>query len=126
MNVLRTTTAVYAGTRLAYGLGLFAAPERVARRWLGDGLAEDAAKVGVRGLGARDAVIAAGAIAGAAGAWDPRPWLVASAIGDSSDIAATSLADGDRLPSRAKLATAAVAGAYAAAAIGLALAHGRD
>ena len=125
MNALRATTAAYAATRLVYGLGLLAAPGRVGRRWLGDGLS-DAACVGVRGLGARDAVIAAGAIAGAAGAWDPRPWLVASALGDSSDIGATLAASDAALPPRAKPATAAVAGAYAAAAIGLAVAWTRD
>lgn len=126
MDSLRATTVAYSATRLAYGLGLSAAPKRVARRWLGDGLSEDAAQVGVRGLGARDALLAAGCIAGAGGAWDPRPWLVACAIGDSSDIAATLVADADALPARARPATAAVAGVYATIAVALAIALSRD
>lgn len=120
MEPLRVAATAFGAVRVAYGVGLFAAPDRVARSWLGDSLS-DGARVGARGLGMRDAVSSAGVIAAANSGRDARPWLAACAIGDFADVAATLMA-GDGLPERSKPATAAVAGAFGMLGIGLALA----
>jgi hypothetical protein len=111
----------YAALRVAYALGLLAAPARVARPWLGADSGRPAAEVALRGLGMRDLALAAGAAAAAATGGPARWWLAACAAGDAADLAATLSADGERLPPRAKAGTLAAAGGFGAAATALAL-----
>lgn len=114
-------TLGYAGARIAYGAALLAQPERTARGWLGDGLAGGAARVGARGLGARDGLMAAGFLHALRRRHDPRPWLAALAASDLVDIGAT-LTDRRDLPRHSPLATTAVAGAFCACGVALACA----
>ena len=109
MNASRIATLGVLGLRLGYGLGLVAAPKRLTARWLGE---SPGAEVAARALGAREAILHAGALAAALGGRDVRPWLAASIAGDLTDIAAT-FAARDGLPDGSPGATAAVAGGSA-------------
>lgn len=111
----RTQTAalVVLGLRVAYGAALIVKPESVTKRWLGEHRETDAAKVALRGLGAREVVIHGAAIASALSGGPVRPFLYGSAIGDLSDVVAT-VAGREGLPSGSAPATLAVAGGSAA------------
>lgn len=115
----------YAGSRIAYGAGLLAAPRRVAANWLGDGLDRAAGRVGARGLGARDGLMAAGLLEALSAERDPLPWLIALAASDVADIGAT-LVDRHDLPNHAGPATVAVAGAFCAWGLALARSYATD
>ena len=110
----------YSALRIAYALALLTAPGRVARPWVGSDAGRPAAAVGMRGLGARDLALAAGAAWAAHTGGTARGWLVACGAGDAVDLAATLVADGEALPKRAKPATTAAAGSFGIAAAALA------
>jgi hypothetical protein len=113
-NQLKIGTAAILGFRVAYGAVLLIAPGKAAgNRWLGKGANAPAARVPLRGLGAREIALHGGALAVLARDGDVRPWLGASVIGDLSDIAATFEAR-DGLPDGSAAATAIVAGGSAA------------
>jgi hypothetical protein len=112
------TAIGFALGRVAFGVGLLAAPQRVASGWLEQDAARAPTQVAIRGLGARDIALAGGLARAAHRGDDLRPWLIGCAACDLSDIAAT-LAAGDSLGSRARWGTVALAGA--AAAFGIAL-----
>jgi hypothetical protein len=114
----------YAALRIAYSVALLAAPGRVARPWLGDSARQAGGTIAVRGLGVRDIALSAGALTAAASGNSPRPWLAACAVSDAVDLTATLIADGDRLPARAKPGTVAAAGVFGAAAAALAIREG--
>lgn len=122
----RTGTALgYAVARIAYGAALLANPAKTARSWLGDGADRAPARVGARGLGARDGLLSAGLLQALARDHDPVPWLAALALSDLADIGAT-LADRPDLPPRAGPATVAVAGLFCACGVALAASYGGD
>ena len=104
--------------RIFYGLGLIAAPERLATRWLGHGASTAPVQVPLRALGMREVLLHTGAMAAALRGGNVRPWLAASIAGDLTDIAST-IAGRDELPSGAAPATAVVAGASAAVSAAL-------
>ena len=110
----------YASLRIAYALGLLAAPGRTARPWLGAAATAPGGTVALRGLGGRDLLLAAGAVAVTASGGSARPWLAACAASDAVDLAATLIADGNGLPSRSKLGTAVAAGGFGIAGAALA------
>src|SRR3954451_21472635 len=112
MSSARTAAAVVLASRVAYGVALMAAPERLARRWLGPDAGFAPAQVPLRGLGAREVVLHAGGLAAALRGAPVRPWLAASAAGDLTDIAST-LAGRRELPKGAAPATVVVAGGSA-------------
>jgi hypothetical protein len=118
---IRTTALAVLGFRVAYGVGLVAAPTRLARRWLGPAAAAAPTQVPLRGLGTREIVLHTGAIVAAVRGAPLRPWLAGSAIGDLTDILAT-FAGRDELPDGAVLATTVVAGASALLSVALAAA----
>src|SRR6476469_5774114 len=93
------------GLRMAYGVALIAAPERLARRWLGPAAAGGATQVPLRALGARELLLHAGGLVAAARGAPLRPWFAASIAGDLTDIAATAVARAD-LPAESPAATA--------------------
>lgn len=98
--------------RVVYGVALVARPERLSRRWLGPDSANAPTQVPLRGLGAREIVVHGAALM-AARRGDPlRGYLVASVVGDLSDIVAT-LAGRRELPDGAAVATVVVAGGSA-------------
>ena len=114
-----TATVAVFGLRIAYGVALVAAPERLARRWLGPAAATPPTQVPLRALGVREVILHVGALEAALNDRPVRPWLAASAAGDLSDIVATLVARRG-LPGGAPAATAIVAGASAALSAGLA------
>ncbi len=113
MSLNRLVTG-YSALRIAYAVALLAAPGRTARPWLGAAPATPGGEVAVRGLGARDLAISAGALAAANRGGQTRWWLAACAASDAVDVAATLAADGEGLPPRAKLGTAIAAGVFGA------------
>jgi hypothetical protein len=117
----RAAAVAVLGLRVVYGLGLVAAPERLARRWLGPSAATPPTQVPLRALGVREAILHGGAIAVVLSGRPVRPWLAASIVGDLSDIASTVAGRGG-LPGGAPAATAVVAGASAAISAVVALA----
>jgi hypothetical protein len=119
--MLRAATYTLLGLRVAYGVALIAAPERLALRWLGPATEKPPTQVALRGLGAREIVVHGAAIAAVASGKPVRPFLAASAAGDLADIAAT-VAGRDGLPDGAAPATLAVAGGSALLTAGLAAA----
>ena len=114
-------TIGYGALRIAYAVALLAAPARTTRPWLGTAPEQAGAGIAVRGLGARDLALSAGAVATAATGSSSRPWLAACAASDVADLAATLAADGDQLPRRSKLGTVLAAGSFAALGAALAV-----
>jgi hypothetical protein len=111
VNRTRIAAVAVLGFRVAYGAGLIAAPDRLAKNWLGP--LDDAARVGLRGIGGREIAVHGAAIAAAAGGRPLAPWLAVSIAGDLNDIAAT-FAGRRGIPAGAAGKTAAVAGGSAA------------
>jgi hypothetical protein len=118
--MFRRLVIAYGGLRIAYALALLALPARTARPWLGDAVEEPGATIAIRGLGARDLALAAGGIAAVVSERSSRPWLAACAASDAADLAATLIADGERLPRKSKPGTVLAAGAFGAAGAALA------
>jgi hypothetical protein len=110
----------YAALRIGYAAALLAMPDRTARPWLGEVAQEPGTTIAVRGLGARDLVLSAGALASASSGRSARAWLAACAASDAVDLVATLVANGDRLPTKSKPGTVAAAGVFGAAALALA------
>jgi hypothetical protein len=104
--------------RTAFGAGLVAAPQRVARGWLAGDAQRPPTQVAIRGLGARDVALAAGVVFAAREDAALRPWLVGCLVCDVADIAST-LAAGSALPARARWGTVALAGSAALAGAAL-------
>ncbi len=105
---------IYAFTagRVAFGAALVAVPETVGRSWLGQPAEHRAVHIALRGLGARDIALAAGAALAAQRGSAARPWLALTVVSDLVDLAAT-LAAGDGIPARARKGTIALAGGTA-------------
>ena len=104
--------------RVAYGAALALAPARLSKRWLGP--VDAPTSVALRGLGAREVLLNAVALASALRGGPVRPFLAASAAGDLADIAAT-VAARRGLPRGSTGATIMVAGSSAAISIGVAV-----
>lgn len=112
------TAIAFAIGRIAFGVGLLAAPQRVAKGWLAADAERPPTQVAVRGLGARDVALAAGVVVAARERAALRPWLVGCLVCDLADIAST-LAAGSALPARARWGTVALAGSAAIAGAAL-------
>jgi len=113
MNLQRAAIAISIG-RVALGLGLIAAPERIGRSWIGPAATERSVEVLARAVGIRDIVLGAGAAAALlADGGSSRSWLLAQAGADAGDLVATVLAR-EVLPSVGVRATSALAGGSAA------------
>jgi hypothetical protein len=119
MPYARELATAVLGLRVAYGVALVVAPERLTRRWLGPVAERHGARVAVRALGAREAILHSAAIVAARRNAPLRPWLAASVAGDVCDMAVTTAERGG-LPSGAAPATAGVAGAAALVSAGVA------
>ena len=114
----------FAVLRIGYALGLLAAPDRVARPWVGPAAGSPGGAVALRGLGARDLVLSVGVAACALSGRDARPWLAACAVSDAADLSATLLAPRSEMPDKAKPGAVALAGGFGA--LGAALAAHDD
>jgi hypothetical protein len=111
MNRVQAAAAAVFGLRVAYGVALIAAPERLARNWLGP--VRDPAKIALRGVGGREVIVHGFGIAAAVRGKPLLGWLVMSMAGDVTDIAAT-FAGRKGIPDDAPKKTAVVAGGSAA------------
>jgi len=106
---LRTTAIAISIGRVALGAGLIAAPERIARGWIGPVATERSVEVLARSVGIRDVVLGAGGAAALLGGHSAtRGWLLAAAVADVGDVVATLLAR-EVLPANGVRATAALA-----------------
>lgn len=115
----RLLAQLIAAGRVLTGIALFVKPTVVTRRWVGPTEGErTGTKVMAMGLGARDIIVGAGALAAlqAGGGDAAKPWLLGSAAADLMDLAATLRAAGD-LPTSAVAGTVAIAGGAAAAGV---------
>jgi hypothetical protein len=110
MNAALTARLVAAG-RIGFGVSLIIWPERLAARWLGGDAGRAGTQVVVRGLGARDLALGAGALA-APDAGLPT-WVAGGILADTADLAAT-VAAGDSLPLVGRVLVGAVASGGAA------------
>ncbi|MBJ7520699.1 MAG: hypothetical protein JHC84_13465 [Solirubrobacteraceae bacterium] len=108
----RQLTVAMLVARIGYAAVLIVAPARWTERWLGPHVQQAPTQVALRALGVREGVLHVGALAAALRGRPVRPWLVASMVGDLSDIAATARGR-DGLPDGAVTATAVVAGGSA-------------
>jgi hypothetical protein len=103
--------------RIALGLGLFLAPRRLTRAWLGRDAGGGNVTAVVRGLAARDVAVGVGtlvALRGDAPAQDAERWIEAGIVGDLGDAVGTLLAgkrDRDGMLVLAIAGGAAMAGA---------------
>lgn len=90
MTPVRVLGGLLAANRVLFGVAFLVAPERTAAGWVGRVAGREGAKVFIRGLGARDLALGAGALQALArpGA-DHRPWFAAQAVSDGADLAAT-------------------------------------
>jgi len=118
MDSSRALTLAFAAGRGLFGVGLVAAPGRLASGWLPDDHERPQTQIALRGIGGRDIALAGGTVAAAINGGDARPWLLSAIAADGSDIAAAFLA-GDRLPARAKYGTLALAGVAVACGVAL-------
>jgi hypothetical protein len=118
-SATRTAIATFAVGRAAFGAALIARPERVGRGWLGEVVDQPATQAAIRGLGARDLALSAGALAALARETGVRAWLLAAVASDLADITAA-VAARSGLPPRAVPGTVALAGGSAVAAFILA------
>jgi len=119
MSPIRPLIVAFALGRLAFGAGLVAAPERVASGWVGRIAGRDAVKVVVRGLGARDVALSAGALWALADDHRLAPWIAVTIACDVSDVAAALAAPSGALPPNARWGTVALGGGAALAGAAL-------
>jgi hypothetical protein len=108
---MRRATLGVLGFRVAYGAALLVAPDKVTKSWLGP--LDDASRVALRALGAREVALHVLAIGAVLGDKPVKPLLAASIAGDLNDVVATALGRSG-LPSGAAPKTAVVAGGSAA------------
>jgi hypothetical protein len=118
-TMARAIAAFIASGRALFGLGLLVAPAAVARRWLGEEAQRPATVELLRGLGARDLVLGAGALANLREGGSPAPWIAAAALADGADAVAA-VAVGDAIPPAGRWATIVLAGGLAVAGVALA------
>ena len=113
MPSARLTTTAFALGRLAFGIGLLARPAAVASGWVGKDAERGPVKVVLRGLGARDVALSAGALAALGDDDRLAHWLAAAVGCDLSDVVATLAAPADSLPGNARWGTVALGGGSA-------------
>lgn len=124
MTAARVTAGSVVALRIAYGVALIVAPRRLTRRWLGATVEDAPVQVALRALGAREALLHAGALIAVTRGAPLRPWLAASAAGDLTDVIATAIGR-RRLPPSSTPATVAVGGGAAFVSAALAVAVDR-
>ena len=121
MELPRVAGGAVLALRIAYGIGLIAAPRRLALRWLGPDAERAPVQVALRGLGAREVILHGGALLALARDEPVWTWLAASAAGDLTDVLAIA-AGRHQLPSGSAPATLAVGGGSALLSLAVAVA----
>jgi hypothetical protein len=125
--VTRVLAYGLAVNRVAFGARFLLQPRAAGPTWVGRRRARNTAtQVFVRALGARDLGLGAGALAALrrGDATEARRWMLAHALADGTDLAAT-LAAQRRLPTRPARFATVVAGASTAIAVWSSAALGR-
>ncbi|MFN2588603.1 MAG: hypothetical protein ABR613_10875 [Actinomycetota bacterium] len=103
---------LYGVLRLGLGAAAVIAPSVVARVWLGRGAEDAAARVGLRGLGGREAAIGLGTLLALENDRPVRGWLEAGALADAADAFGV-IAQRRNLPTARWLLGAGIAAASA-------------
>ena len=96
-------------SRIAFGIGMIAAPATIGRSWLGEDGTTPGAQVALRGLGIRDLLIGMAQIHTASDPERGYRWARTSGIGDAVDLIAT-IAARKGLPASGVYGTGALAG----------------
>jgi hypothetical protein len=123
MTRMRAAAAAVLASRVAYGVALVLAPERLAAGWIGAPAQSKAGQVPLRALGSREAAFHAAALIALARDEPLRRWLAASIAGDLTDVIAT-IAARREVPGPAPWLTIALGGG--AAALSAVVARGLD
>jgi hypothetical protein len=113
--------------RVAFGVRFLAQPGAAGPSWVGRRAARrTSTQVFIQGLGARDVGLGAGALAALRGGRDAEAgrWMLAHAIADATDLAATAAGRGD-LPAKPSRVALIVAGASTGVAVWTAAALAR-
>jgi hypothetical protein len=105
-----------AASRLLIGGLLLAAPGVPTRVWLGKGRAHREVKMMARAAGAREVVLAVGALKSLTEGSGARPWVAGAATADALDALIALVFLGRRQPGRAVLVAALAGGAALAGA----------
>jgi hypothetical protein len=111
----RVLETEYGLGRLAFGVGLIAAPSAVGGLLLDERANEAAVRTFARSYGTRDTVLGTGMLAALATGADTRPWLVAGILSDTLDVV-VQLSDWEELNPRKRVP--GVLSAALAAAVG--------
>ncbi len=119
----RQLARTLAAVRVVIGAVLLAAPGAAGRRWIGDVADDPRVKLAIRGLGARDLALGAGALRALEHGEPVEGWVRLAAVGDLAD-ALSAVLGARRLG--VLRATATVASAGAAAALGFTVAPRLD
>jgi hypothetical protein len=115
MSPAQIAAAAIAAGRLAFGAALIARPGKVASGWLGPDADRPAVAIAIRGLGARDIALSAGALAALGDEDRLARWVGAAAACDLADVCATLAAPSYVLPGNARWGTVALGGGTALA-----------
>lgn len=99
-------------TRLAIGAATVVAPSFVSKVWLGKGAEDSAARVGMRGLGGREAAIGLGTLLALENKRPVRGWIEAGALADAADAFAV-ISQRKSLPAARVVLAAGIAAASA-------------
>jgi hypothetical protein len=121
----RAAAMAMAGGRVAFGVGMAAAPRMVAVAWVGREGRRSGTQLLTRAVGGRDLALGIGALVALLKRRDARVWIAAQAAADLTDLIATAVA-GDDLPPPGRRAIMALAGAATVANVGTLLAAGGD
>ena len=94
-------------TRLVMGTLTIVAPSFVSKMWLGEGAEDSPSRVGMRGLGGREAAIGLGTLLALERGKPVRGWLEAGALADAADAFGV-IAQRKRLPALRVLLAAGI------------------
>lgn len=123
MNI-RTIAQVVALSRVAFGVGMLAAPARIGAGWIGPTGEGAPASVLARSVASRDIGLGLGALA-ATRSGGGEAWFAAHALADATDVLGT-LAARDSLPAGGVKGTLALGGGSMLACAACAVALARD
>ena len=103
--------------RIAFGAAMLLKPEESMRGWVGSrAVSYGGTQTVIRGFGARDLSLGAGALAALMSGKDARDWVLAGAVGDLGDFVATATAED--IPLSGRVLVFALAGAAMAVSAG--------
>jgi len=122
MLALRIVTGLLSLNRIGFGLAYLLRPSKAGEGWIGKVARAPMVQVSIRGLGARDLALGAGALAALVRGDNQaaRMWLAGQTVADASDLVSTVKAKKFLPKSGFKLAVALAGGSTLIAAAGAA------